>query len=114
MEPPTLDDIVKKIGIHPTFLDRSCSDDHLTRISLFLDWRRVAPHLRLKRPDIDEIESKKTEPEKRLETLQKWKMKYGSNATFKVLVEVLLRVECADHAERVCQLLQPQAHTGMT
>ena len=114
MEPPTLDDIIKRIGIPPTFLDQRCSDEHLNSISLFLDWSRVAPHLGLKKTDIQDIESKKTEPEKRLETLQKWKMKYGSNATFKVLVLVLLRVECADHAERVCRLLQPQAHTGMT
>ena len=112
MEPPTLDDLVKRLDIPLSLLDQTCSDDHFTSISLFLDWRRVAPHLGQKTTDIEEIESKKTESEKRLETLQKWKMKYSFLATYKVLVQVLLNVGCADHALRVCQLLQPQ-DTGM-
>ena len=115
MEPPTLDGLVERVGIQPpSLLEQSCSDEHLNSISLFLDWRRVAPHLGLKQPDIEEIESKKTEPEKRLETLQKWKMKYGYCATYKALVQVLLKVENASHAERVCRLLQAQVHTSMS
>ena len=113
MEPPTLDDLVKKLGIPLSLLDQECSDDHFTSISLYLDWRRVAPHLGLKTVDIDEIESKKTESEKRLETLQRWKVKYSYLAMFKVLVEVLLKVGCADHALKVSKLLQPQMHTGI-
>ena len=113
MEPPTLDGLVKKLDIPLSLLDQECSDDHLKSISLYLDWRRVAPHLGLDMTDIEEIESKKTDFEKRLETLQKWKMQYSYLATFKALVQVLLKVRCADHALRVCKLLQPQEHTGM-
>ena len=113
MEPPTLDGLVKKLDIPLSLLDQECSDDHLKSISLYLDWRRVAPHLGLEKTDIDEIESKKTNFEKRLETLQKWQMKYAYLATCKALVQVLLKVGCAAHAVRVCQLLQTQEHTGM-
>ena len=113
MEPPTLDDLVKKLNIPLSLLDQACSEDHLTSITLYLDWRRVAPHLGLDMMDIEEIESKKTEPEKRLVTLQKWKIKYSYLATLKVLVQVLLKVGCADHAFSVCQLLQPPTHAGM-
>ena len=81
--------------------------------SLFLDWRRVAPHLGLDKTDIEEIESKKIESEKRLEMLQKWKLKYSYLATFKVLVQVLLKLRCAEHALKVCKLLHSQVHTGM-
>ena len=113
MEPPTLDGLVKKLGIPLSLLDQECSDDHLKSISLYLDWRRVARHLGLDMTDIEEIESKKTDFEKRLETLQKWQMKYAYMATYKALVEVLLKLGCAGHAVRVCQLLPPQGHTGM-
>ena len=108
MEPPTLDGLLKEVDIPLTLLDQKCSDEHLKSISLFLDWRRVAPHLGLDKIHTDEIESKKTEFEKRLDMLQKWKMKYGYTATFKNLVQVLLKVGIADDAEKVCRLLQPQ------
>ena len=111
MELPTLDGLVKAVGISPTLLEQKCSDEHLKAISLFLDWRRVAPHLELDETDINDIESKKTDSEKRLATLQKWKLKYSYLATYKVLVEALRKVGCADHAERVCQLLKPHVHT---
>ena len=110
MEPPTLNNIVKEAGIPRVALDQKCSDEHLTSISLFLDWRRVAPHLGLHKIDIDDIESKRTESEKRLETLSRWKMKYSINATFINLVQILMRIGCSDDAEKVCQLLKPQIH----
>ena len=113
MEPPTLDDLVERLNIPLGLLDQACSDDHFASISLYLDWRRVAPHLGLDKTDIAEIESKMTDSEKRLETLQKWQMKFAYKTTYRVLVQVLLKVGCAGHAERVCRLLQPQAHTGM-
>ena len=105
---PTLEGLLAEVGIPSSLLDQRCSNDHLTSISLFLDWRRVAPHLGLDKTDIEEIESKTTEPEKRLETLKKWTMKKSYLAKFKVLVDVLLKVGCAADAERVCRLLQPQ------
>ena len=52
MEPPTLDDLVKHANIPPTLLDLECCDEHLTSISLFLDWRRVASHLGLDTTDM--------------------------------------------------------------
>ena len=46
--------------------------------------------------------------------LQKWKMKYGSKATYKGLIAVLLAIENAEDAEGVCALLQTPADAGMT
>ena len=110
MEPPTLEELVKKVGISLHLLDQKCSDDHLRSISLFLDWRSVAPHLGLSERDIEAIEfDKKTEDERRLAVLQKWKRKYGYKATLKRLVAVLLAVGNADDAEQVCCLLPTPA-----
>ena len=115
MEPPTLEEVVKKVGISQDQLDQTCSDEHLKSISLFLDWRNVAPHLGLSRIDIKDTESEnRTESERRLEVLQKWKTKYGFKATLKSLVMVLLTVGNAHDAEEVCRLLQLQAGTELS
>ena len=115
MEPPTLVELIKEVRISPVLLEQKCSDEHLKAISLFLDWRRVAPHLGLSKTDIEEIEGdKRTDAEKKLKTLQKWKEKYGYKSTFSNLVQVLMKLDNADHAERVCRLLRSaQIHKGV-
>ena len=108
--PPTLEELVKKVGISLDLLDQKCSDEHLKSISLFLNWRRVAPHLGLSERDIEDIEfEKRTESERRLKTLQTWKNKYSYEATLKKIIVVFLAVGNADDAERVCRLLQTPA-----
>ena len=108
--PPTLEELVKKVRISLDLLDQKCSDEHLKSISLFLDWRSVAPHLGLSERNIEDIEAdKKKESERRFKTLQTWRKKYGYKATLKKLAEALLSVENADDAERVCCLLQTPA-----
>ena len=108
MDPPTLAELLKEVGISPDLLDQKCSDVHLFSISSDLDWRTVAPHLGLDTTAISDIDCKKTEPEKRVETLQKWKKKFGFRAKIRMLVEKLLESGNADHAEKVCRLLKQQ------
>ena len=111
--PPTLEELVKELRISLHLLDQKCSNEHLKSISLFLDWRSVAPHLGLSERDIEAIEfDKKTEDERRLAVLQKWKRKYGYKATLKRLVAALLAVGNADDAEQVCRLLPTSAGMG--
>ena len=108
--PPTLEELVKELRISLHLLDQKCSNEHLKSISLFLDWRRVAPHLGLSERDIEGIKAdKKTESERRLKVLQNWKQLYGYKATFKNFVSVLMEIGNADDAERVCRLLQTPA-----
>ena len=108
MDPPTLAEVLCKVGISPALLDQECSDAYLASISQFLDWRGTGPHLGLSAVDIGDIDCKRTEPEKRVETLQKWKRKFGFKANFRMLAETLLKNGNADHAEKVCQLLKQQ------
>jgi hypothetical protein len=109
MNPPTLAEVLSKVGISEETLDQECSDADLVSISQFLDWRTVAPHLGLDTTAIADIDCKRTEPEKRVETLQKWKKKYGFKATYRVLVEKHLETGNADHATEVCRLIKQQA-----
>ena len=108
MNPPTLAELVTEVGISQTLLDQKCSAADLISISKDLDWRKTAPHLGLTAIDIADIDCKRSEFEKRVETFQKWKKKFGFRAKFRVLVEKLLESGNADHAEKVCRLLKQQ------
>ena len=108
INPPTLAELVTEVGISQDLLDQKCSDAHLIYISKDLDWRTVAQHLGLGRKEIRDIDCKREESEKRVETLQKWKKKFGFRAKFKVLVETLMKTGNADHAEMVCRLLKQE------
>ena len=78
--PPTLEELVREVGISVDLLDQRCSDEHLKSISLFLDWRNVAPHLGLSERDIEDIISEeRKESDRRLKALRKWKKKYSYN-----------------------------------
>ena len=106
MEPVTLEELVKEVGISMDKLEQRCTEEHLKSISLFLDWRGVAPHLGLNEVDIRDIESDaKSDAEKRLKTLQKWKKVFSIKATYLNLVKVLLDNRNSDDAEKVCKLL---------
>ena len=110
----TAEDIAEASSVPKAKFDEECSKEHINEISLFLtSWRTLAPHLNLEDTDIEEIEQDgKTEQEKKLKTLQKWKERFIFRATYKVLMEVLLKLGKADHTRKVCHLLQSPA-TGI-
>lgn len=72
-------------------------------------WREVAPRLRLDPNEVEEVEEDgKSESERRLKALQKWKSKFGFKATYMRLVELFCRLGRAEQAGKVCKLLGTQ------
>ena len=103
----TLEELTAYVGISAHELNKPCSDEHITSISLFLaNWQTVAPHLGLTEIDEEDVEEegKKTQ-DKRYKTLRKWKAKNLFKATYRVLVHIFLKLGRADVAEKVCRLL---------
>ena len=103
----TFEELVAKVGISADELNKQCSDEHIASISLFLDnWHIIAPHLGLTETDREDVEDveKKTQ-EKRHKTLWKWKARNSFKATYRVLVDVFLKLSRDDLAEKVCKLL---------
>ena len=71
------------------------------------NWREIAPHLGLNPTDREDIEEKRGTPkEQRLFMLERWKEKFGREATFFKLVEVFLSAERRDLAEEVCEFFK--------
>ena len=69
-------------------------------------WKRLIPHLNMKDITEDDINDHSGSPgEKRRIFLRKWKRMKGSEATYERLVSALLKIECKEDAEGVCQLL---------
>ena len=110
MDVITLDELLKKTEIHPETLNGRISDDHLREIALFktlTNWRTVATYLGLDKNDLDAIKREEDDEQMRkLNALEKWKGKFGSKATYRKLVDVLLKLEKTDAAEDVCHLLK--------
>ena len=102
----TFEELIAYVGISADELNKPCSDEHITSISLFLtNWQTVAPHLGLTETDEEDVEEEgKKMQDKRYKTLQRWKDKNLFKATYRVLVDVFLKLGKANLAE-VCRLL---------
>ena len=98
-------------GITVEHLEQRCSDEDLLQISRDLvEWRNLAPHLALTDTDLEDLEGGRSEQERRLKALRKWKRKAGFTATYKNLVSALLQVGDTELAEKLCRQLQRRAH----
>ena len=58
------------------------------------NWRKIRPHLGLNAVDQEDIEEKSEASQQRLFMLERWKEKFGREATFFKLVEVFF--ECSE------------------
>ena len=102
----TLEECVREFSISTELLDKRVSDEHLREVSKFLQWRKVAPYLKLDDSEVEDVDlDGNSEQEKRYKFLQTWKSTFAFKATNKWLIEALLECGRADHAEEVCKLL---------
>ncbi len=102
--------ILAHCGVTGSQLDKPCSTEDIADLAGFFgSWRDVAPYLGLDENDVEEVEDDgRKGAERRLKALQKWKSKFRFKATYKWLVEALIKVKVTDHAEKVFQLVKSQ------
>ena len=108
--------IAKKIGLGSEELNTPCKDSFFPFLaSIIHPWREVFASL-LTEVDLDDIDlenSGRSEQEKRIAALRKWKARNGQGATYEVLVRALLNIGKVDQAETLCsQLLVLQGITA--
>ena len=106
----TLDELLENVGITHMQLKKKCTNEHLHGIALSLkSWRTLAPHLGLSSDEVEVVDrDAHSEKERRQKCLESWKAKFAFAATYRVLVEALLKNGNADQAEEVCRLLVSQ------
>ena len=108
---PQLVEIRKTYKLSNDDIDKQVSDDHINEIYPQLEkWKLVAHHLGLSGPDLEAIEQKAQGDIRvmRLYTLQEWKSKgiLSGTATYRILLEALLKSGSSNSAVQVCRLLQ--------
>ena len=110
----TFDECVGPYHLSHELLQECCSEEHLLHVSKDTDWRTVAQNLGLRDGDMEEVSSERTANVKGHKTLQIWKQRLGSRATYKKLIEALLESGRTDKAEEVCKLLASKEGTADT
>ena len=109
MEGATVSSLMEQYQIPEEDCNRQIRDIHLEEISQSHceKWRSLPSHLKMKtiiKKDIDR--ESKSEDEKRLAFFERWQQERGSDATYKALINALLKISCRQDAEKVCELLQ--------
>ena len=103
--------VVKQFNLSEEQINEECSFVTILKVHKKVTrWRNVAPYLFMPDKSQEIVEtvdqcSHLNDVGKRLELLTRWKQCYGSEATYKKLVEAFLSADRRDLAEDVCQAL---------
>ena len=110
-----VEDLIAESGVKN--IDKECSDNDILEFGDFCDpWELVGTYLQLNQAEISAIaEDYRRVSLRRLGVLQKWKSKLAFKATYRVLIDALLKCGKAHQALQVCQILaqregRPQIH----
>lgn len=112
----SIESILRRLELDSSAIDKECSSDHLLEISRFLEkWELVSSFLGLKPQNIEEVkhDSNNNLPLMRLKMLQKWHSLYAFNATYRELVNALLKSGLANQATQVCRFLCSDKQHGI-
>ena len=103
----SLQNLIDRFHLSPDWLDREVSEEHLREVSRVIDEHEiVGPELGLSDQEMTTISSDvKKHDVRKMEMLKKWKRKHLWKATYRKLIEALLKCSRADHAQDVCKLL---------
>ena len=98
-----------RVGLDTKELDKPCEKSLLPSLGNFVHpWRLIFSY-QLAQIDLDDVESEnsgRSEQEKRLACLRKWKVRCGARATRGVIVNALLKNGDVEGAESMCRHLQ--------
>ena len=99
-------DIAIKVGLAAEELSKPCDSSIIPSLAdCFGQWRVIFGSL-LSELDLSDVDRENTtEEERRIAALRKWKARNGCEATYEILVGVLLKKGERDQAESLCKIL---------
>ena len=100
------EEVANEVGLAADELSKPCDSTVIPSLAdCFSEWRVLFESL-LSELDLDDVDKENaTKEEKRIAALRKWKARNGSEATYKVLVGVLLKKGERYQAESLCKIL---------
>ena len=92
-------------------LDEKVTSDRFHEVSCSLsEWKQLAPILGISRQVVEDIEDDNNKGEKRrIAFLERWMQKFSVRATYRKLIEALLKIERGDDALKICELFQGES-----
>ena len=101
----TLGDLIAQSGVKD--IDKECSNNDILEFGDFCDpWELVGRFLGLNEAELSAIaEDNHTVSLRRLGALQKWKSKFAFRATYRVLIDALLKCGKAHQGLQICQIV---------
>lgn len=103
----SLQDLRERYSLSQHLLDKELSDEHLREVARIIDDHEILGYeLGLTQSEMAAINRDvRTQELQRLAMLKKWKQKNAWKATYKTLIEALLRCGRGAYARDVCELL---------
>ena len=94
-------------GVGLNTLSGACSERLLLKLANFcVNWQLIGRHLNLTEADLAAVDGdNRTEEEKRIGMLLKWREKFAFNATYKSLIEAFLANERIQTAVDACKVI---------
>ncbi len=109
----TADDVIRSMQVPAGLVDQPCSEEHLRELSRHVhDWESIIGSLEFAE-SVRVVEAKiwRLHPrglqQQTTEMFLEWRQSNGRRATYKKLIEVLVRLQKIVLAEKVCEILHP-------
>ena len=103
----SLQSLIDKFPLSQDLLEKEITEEHLREVSRIIDDHDiVGSELGLSEPDMSAINSDAKNHElRRIKMLRKWKQMFAHEATYRKLIEALLKCRRGKIAQNVCELL---------
>ena len=104
----TVEELAKKAELPLLCLDKAFREEEACLLAEFCDrWELIGYHLRLVKTDITTIKNDNdTTDLRRISMLARWREKFAHKATYRVLIEALIRSKHGNKALELCQTLR--------
>ena len=109
------DSLMHQYGIS-SMCGKKVTEQHVLDISqkTCKKWKDLRVFLKMSENSVSDIEREAGgESDKRKSFFDRWKQEKGSDATYKALLDALLKIECREDAEYICELLQDEGSTNI-
>ena len=113
LHPVTIEELAEEAGLALQCLDKTFHEEHARLLAEFCNpWENIGYHLKLTKDEISGIKDDKgTTDLRRIAMLETWSEKFAHKATYRVLIEALIRSKRAKQALNLCQTLKRELIT---
>ena len=102
----SLQNLIERYTLSDELLDETVSKEHVKEASRVIDDHEIlGPELGLSAAQMAAIDQKQAPELQRVAMLKKWKQKFAWKATYRMLIEALLKCSRADLAQQLCEWL---------